>query len=737
MARDEGSHLKRPRQSVEVELDAKKPRRSGRISQRNESSLATEASAKTEIAIPRTPGTKPPGSRGRDRKHHDDKQQHQLPTPVTFLAVDSSTSELRYKEPTATPPGGRPSQVIPRADGAFSDDGGNNSPPPQETQAMPSQFIDPNSALSDEVKDEVKEGVWGYLFPLGVRYGNRSIVMKKRASCEDNSSTNCSDATKEGKKGGKNNGSDHPSSKGYLIGRHPECDVVVDDPIISNRHCLIFAEHKGHDTVAILEDLSSNGTFINEALVGRNQRRELQEKDEIAVLDKARFVFRYPKSRSSSGFHQQYTLQNRLGKGHFAEVFLCVEKATGQRYAVKVFSMTPGIEDRSKTEGLQQEIAVLMGVNHPSVLCLKETFSDKSAVYLVLELAAEGELFNYIVMNSKLSEHDARRLFKQLFEGVKYLHERNIVHRDIKPENILLVDRDLHVKLADFGLAKIIGEESFTTTLCGTPSYVAPEILADGRNRKYTKAVDIWSLGVVLYICLCGFPPFSDELRSPDFPYSMSQQIRSGRFTFPSPYWDSVGDPALDLIDSMLVVDPERRFTIDQCMAHPWMTESTVGINDSTDGLVGGVAGLAMNRRGLVRERTLISDIHRVEVTNIPGGANQDAIKIFSKNPMQRNANTKGKEVRPAENADASAFMGHGDKGDPSLYENDDSCIVVNTDMSTYKGSQPANNAKTGLFTKHGDKGDPTLSDDDSCIHVRTDLPTSKPKGKGRGKGKR
>ena len=106
------------------------------------------------------------------------------------------------------------------------------------------------------------------------------------------------------------------------------------------------------------------------------------------------------------------------------------------------------------------------------------------------------------------------------------------------------MDKNLHVKLADFGLAKIIGEESFTTTLCGTPSYVAPEILADSKQRKYTKAVDVWSLGVVLYICLCGFPPFSDELYSRDFPYTLSQQIKSGRFDYPSPYWDSVGDPA-------------------------------------------------------------------------------------------------------------------------------------------------------------------------------------------------
>lgn len=107
-----------------------------------------------------------------------------------------------------------------------------------------------------------------------------------------------------------------------------------------------------------------------------------------------------------------------------------------------------------------------------------------------------------------------------------------------------MVDDDLHVKLADFGLAKIIGEESFTTTLCGTPSYVAPEILADNKHRKYTKAVDIWSLGVVMYICLCGFPPFSDELYSKEFPYTLSQQIKEGKFDYPGPYWDPVSDAA-------------------------------------------------------------------------------------------------------------------------------------------------------------------------------------------------
>lgn len=198
-------------------------------------------------------------------------------------------------------------------------------------------------------------------------------------------------------------------------------DLIVDDPSISNRHCLIFTENKGGDTVAIVEDLSSNGTFVNDALLGRNRRRELREQDEIAVLDKARFIFRYPKTRQTSAFLQSYTLLEKLGKGHFAEVFLCVEKSTGQRYAVKIFTKTPGMDERSKQDGLQQEIAVLMGVSHPNVLCLKDTFNERNAVYLVLELAAEGELFNFIVQKQKLTEDETRKLFIQLFNGVKYL----------------------------------------------------------------------------------------------------------------------------------------------------------------------------------------------------------------------------------------------------------------------------------------------------------------------------
>ncbi len=198
-------------------------------------------------------------------------------------------------------------------------------------------------------------------------------------------------------------------------------DRILESPTVSNRHCLLFSENKGGDSIAVLEDLSGNGTFVNDTFVGRNKRRELHEGDEIAIVEEARYVFRYPLKRNSHRFLQQYTIQEQLGKGHFASVYLCVEKATGIRYAVKKFDKRTGPGEKSKVDGLQQEIAILMGVSHPTLLCLKDTYDEDDGVYLVLELATEGELFNWIVMKQKLTENEARRVFIQLFQSVKYL----------------------------------------------------------------------------------------------------------------------------------------------------------------------------------------------------------------------------------------------------------------------------------------------------------------------------
>ncbi|KAM0445670.1 hypothetical protein ACHAQK_001884 [Fusarium lateritium] len=290
----------------------------------------------------------------------------------------------------------------------------------------------------------------------------------------------------------------------------------------------------------------------------------------------------------SIGFSRRYDLKESLGKGHFAEVFACTNRVTGIVYAAKVWKVEGWKRATSKIEGIHNEAQALQRVqqrSHANILRLVDLFAEytQARIYMVLELAPEGELFNFIVMKQRLAEVEARKVFQQVFSALEFLHGLGMTHRDIKPENILMFDKEcLHIKLADFGLAKNIGGgpdgTELATTLCGTPSYVAPEVLEEARQRKYGLGVDVWSAGVVLYICMGGFPPFSDELYSEAFPYTLSQQIRDGRFDYPSPYWDPIGDPALDLIDSMLTVDTEKRFNIKQCIDHPWTVDVSVSV---------------------------------------------------------------------------------------------------------------------------------------------------------------
>jgi len=196
----------------------------------------------------------------------------------------------------------------------------------------------------------------------------------------------------------------------------------------------------------------------------------------------------------------------------------------------------------------------------------------------------------------------------------------------------------------------------------------------------------------VLYICLCGFPPFSDELYTAENPYTLSQQIKMGRFDYPSPYWDSVGDPALDLIDRMLTVDVEKRISIDACLEHPWITQATVSVTDSTDGLTGALADLDFSRRKPMRERTLLSSINDIKIEReIHTQPDAPPVKVFDKNMGPRSKKQNGKttakeaefqkqkkgkvqttvEEQPDGARNPEEFLEMGGKGDQVLFEPD------------------------------------------------------------------
>merc|ERR1711879_310061 len=156
-----------------------------------------------------------------------------------------------------------------------------------------------------------------------------------------------------------------------------------------------------------------------------------------------------------------------------------------------------------------------------------------------------------------------------IVSAVKYLHERGIAHRDLKPTNLLLKNSEdlTNVKIADFGLSKIMGDNTMMQTACGTPIYVAPEVLS---GEAYEKEVDMWSIGVITYILLCGFPPFFDDGSNMG---ELFEQIMAGEYDYPEEYWDEVSDEAKDLIDNLLLVDPEERFTAQQALQHPWLVQ--------------------------------------------------------------------------------------------------------------------------------------------------------------------
>jgi len=258
----------------------------------------------------------------------------------------------------------------------------------------------------------------------------------------------------------------------------------------------------------------------------------------------------------------KYIIQDELGRGAFSIVKLAVEKSTGIKYAVKIINKSKVEQDMAR---LATEMEILKQVQHPNIICLKEIIDTKSCLFIITELVTGGELFDKIVELGQYSEKDASVLVSKMVSAIEYLHNINIVHRDLKPENLLLKDAQnlSEVKLADFGLSKIVGTKVMMQTACGTPGYVAPEVLT---AQGYDKEVDMWSIGVITYILLCGFPPFYNE----NLP-ELFEQILKAEYDFPEEYWKDISAEGKDFIRKLLVVEPAKRMTGKQALNHPWL----------------------------------------------------------------------------------------------------------------------------------------------------------------------
>lgn len=318
---------------------------------------------------------------------------------------------------------------------------------------------------------------------------------------------------------------------------------------------------------------------------------------------------------------REYKLLCKLGEGAFSVVYKAEHKVTKRVVAVKIIDKLKLSYDQ--LSNVNNEINVMKRLRHSNVLRLLNLYNNEKYCYIVLQYCDGGEVFNKIIEYTYFSESLSRHVFTQLLSAVQYLHSVNVAHRDIKPENLLFnsipyqprspsefekakrlsddaskVDEGVFtegvgggtigvVKLADFGLAKLLKSDNMSSssikTPCGTAGYTAPEVITCSKGSKvkvfsdqasqnnfYTKSVDIWSLGCFLYTVLCGFPPFYD-----DDPHRLTSKIISGDYVFLKPWWDEISNEAKDLVSRMLQTNPEQRITVEEIWHHPWLKPNT------------------------------------------------------------------------------------------------------------------------------------------------------------------
>mmetsp|Transcript_1550 Transcript_1550/g.3313 ORF Transcript_1550/g.3313 Transcript_1550/m.3313 type:complete len:487 (-) Transcript_1550:34-1494(-) len=267
----------------------------------------------------------------------------------------------------------------------------------------------------------------------------------------------------------------------------------------------------------------------------------------------------------TESFQSLYRVGAVLGTGSFSEVRVCVHKTSNITRAVKIIRKSASMS--TMPEDLKREIEILRSLDHPNILRIYEYFDTPKRILIVTELLPGGELFYEITNQGAFTEQKAAEIMRQIFSALAYLHERNIAHRDLKPENILLEEKGsvLNIKLVDFGAAVKIETVSRRREVIGSSFYISPEAL-DG---NYTPKCDMWSAGVILYILLCGQPPFNGSSDKEIF-----ARVASGYFTMDQPIWRRVSEPAKELIRALVNKNVEARIDTEAALKHPWMSMS-------------------------------------------------------------------------------------------------------------------------------------------------------------------
>lgn len=259
-----------------------------------------------------------------------------------------------------------------------------------------------------------------------------------------------------------------------------------------------------------------------------------------------------------------YQLDKTIGKGTYGKVRLGIHNSTGEKVAIKIIEKAH-IQSPKQVARLQREIRFLKLLHHPHIVKVYEVIETNEFIYIIMECAVGGELFDYIVANKRVKEKEARSFFRMVLSAVDYCHQNSIIHRDLKPENLLLDDKKT-IKIIDFGFGNNFKLNSLLDTYCGSPFYAAPEMIL---GKKYEgPEIDCWSLGVILFALLCGHLPFDDDNMK-----ELYRKIAAGTYKCP----DYLMPSARHLISRLITVDPKRRATLREAFMHPWVNEGYTG----------------------------------------------------------------------------------------------------------------------------------------------------------------
>ncbi|CUM53498.1 uncharacterized protein AC631_02332 [Debaryomyces fabryi] len=378
----------------------------------------------------------------------------------------------------------------------------------------------------------------------------------------------------------------------------PATNMDLDDDVMNPKHSVETEKYKvsktsGVDETQDIRDGKSDGSGSARA---KNNNNNYEAATHIVEQER-----RQKKNKTEYPNLQNYEVLEQMGEGAFSIVYKARHVASDKFVAIKIlrkFQM-----DQAQKQAVLKEVTIMRQLNHPNIVSFIEFIDSSDYYYIVQELAVGGEIFTAIVNYTYFSEDLARHVIVQVAHAIRYLHEEvGIVHRDIKPENLLYMPIEFRpsinpiaklrksddpnskrdegdfvpgiggggigvVKIADFGLSKQIWEHN-TKTPCGTVGYTAPEIV---RDERYSREVDMWAIGCVLYTLLCGFPPFYDERIE-----TLTEKVAKGEYTFLSPWWDEISKEAKHCVSRLLTVDPLRRYSIDDFLNDPWILKMPV-----------------------------------------------------------------------------------------------------------------------------------------------------------------